>query len=191
MDVQRNRHAADYSPFPLGAGNPLSECCSTFLNEVLTDTTDWIALNTTYVPDSAYQFITIGNFLEDSLSAPTVIDTSVGFNFAYAFVDDVRISLDPNGFNGSQVTHGEAYGGWWATTPFVERLDVVFDAPDQQAFLVSLLDTDGRLVSSKTLEGWQQRLQWDLTGISKGLYLLVALGRSKLLSPIRVVKVSP
>lgn len=66
------------------------------IDYVPTDTALWYHVSGTYVPDSAYTHVALGNFFADSLDQLTVIDSS-GFGTlpaAYAFADDIRVSFD-------------------------------------------------------------------------------------------------
>jgi len=69
-----------------------------YLDEVPTDTAVWYQVEGSYVPDSAYTYVVVGNFFSESLIQPTIQD-SLGINatdWAYAFIDDVRASIDLN-----------------------------------------------------------------------------------------------
>lgn len=65
------------------------------LSTILQDTAQWITLSGWYIPDSAYQFVQIGNFLTDALTQSVVIDPGAASDAAYAFVDDVCVSATP------------------------------------------------------------------------------------------------
>ena len=63
---------------------------------VLSDTSSWVTINGTYVPDSACSWLAITNFFENSFSQTQVLDEIAPANFrAYAFIDDVCVSQDP------------------------------------------------------------------------------------------------
>lgn len=69
-----------------------------YLDEVPMDTAIWYTVSGTYVPDSAYTHMAIGNFFDEIASDITILDsTGVGQGTrAYAFVDDVIVSFDTN-----------------------------------------------------------------------------------------------
>lgn len=64
-------------------------------DNVITDTTGWTTIFGSFVADSAYKYLAIGNFFDDAntdtLKATT--DTST-FKFGYYYVDDVCVSTD-------------------------------------------------------------------------------------------------
>lgn len=65
------------------------------LSTILQDTAQWLTLSGWYIPDSAYQFVQIGNFLTDAFTQSVVIDPGAASDAAYAFVDDVCVSATP------------------------------------------------------------------------------------------------
>jgi hypothetical protein len=86
-----------FTEFPSDWGTYLyPNTAALHIEYVPTDTAIWYHVTGTYVPDSSYSYIAVGNFFADSLSERTLID-STGFGtafLAYAFVDDVRASFD-------------------------------------------------------------------------------------------------
>jgi hypothetical protein len=78
-------------PSPLT--NNISQVYST---SIITDTINWTTISGSFVADSAYNYIVIGNFFTDSLTDTlTIIPTgSNGFYGSYYFVDDICVSTD-------------------------------------------------------------------------------------------------
>ncbi len=62
-----------------------------FSNTIITDTLNWTKLFGSFIADSAYNFLLIGNFFDDANT--TITNQSAGI-YAYYFVDDVCISTD-------------------------------------------------------------------------------------------------
>jgi hypothetical protein len=60
-------------------------------NTVITDTTNWIKIKGSFIADSAYTYIMIGNFFKNG---NTTITTESSGPYAYYFVDDVCLSTD-------------------------------------------------------------------------------------------------
>ncbi|MBN9293996.1 MAG: gliding motility-associated C-terminal domain-containing protein [Flavobacteriia bacterium] len=67
----------------------LTNYAHVFSNTVITDTS-WTTVSGSFVADSAYRYIMLGNFFADNL-------TSHVSGGAYYWIDDVRVVLDPNG----------------------------------------------------------------------------------------------
>lgn len=62
--------------------------------EIISDTVNWIKISSSFIADSAYTFMIIGNFFDDSFMDTLNFPDSV-WNFrSYYFVDDVCVSTD-------------------------------------------------------------------------------------------------
>lgn len=178
-------------PFEWASETPFPNGAQLYSDEVLMDTSNWVFLNTMYVPDSAYEFVNIGNFFEDSLSSIRQLDSNGGFAFAYIFVDDVCVSLEP-GVCGEHngLFQQEVREGWTAVSPFSERLDLFYGGLMRQSHRLGLMDSAGRIVSVKIVAGDQRHVEWDTSGLSDGFYCVTAFGQMVANSPLRVLKVS-
>jgi hypothetical protein len=64
-----------------------------FSTSLITDTLGWTLVRGSFIADSAYTFIEIGNFFEDSQT--TIQNLGSGSpNYAYYFIDDVCVTTD-------------------------------------------------------------------------------------------------
>jgi hypothetical protein len=59
-------------------------------NAIVDDTTNWVKISGSFVADSAYTFIGIGNYFSDA--ATTIIPGTAQSNYAYYLIDDVCVS---------------------------------------------------------------------------------------------------
>lgn len=165
-----------------------------YLDEVPTDTSAWYAVAGTYVPDSAYTYVLVGNFFADSLSEVTVLD-STGFGSAepsYAFIDDVRVSfaLDyclqevvvPERGSERPVVY---------PVPCADILHVRLPQGGPQQFRYSLRDMAGRVV----LQGQQALAAGELLiateHLPSGAYFLQLSSPNGSWPPLSVVHISP
>jgi len=67
-----------------------------YVDSIISDTTNWVPLYFSFVADSAYQYLYLGNFFD-----PQSTDTIIPFGFtgsqgAYYFIDDLCLSTDSN-----------------------------------------------------------------------------------------------
>jgi len=60
----------------------------------ITDTLYWVNVSGSFVADSAYDFLTIGNFFDDSNTKTESMDCSGCIYFCYYFFDDICVSTD-------------------------------------------------------------------------------------------------
>lgn len=63
--------------------------------EVLEDSLNWTLIRGSFVADSAYRYIVVGNFFSDEETDATVANTDGYWNLAYYYVDEVCVSPDP------------------------------------------------------------------------------------------------
>jgi hypothetical protein len=92
--------------FPLDTfgNNPLNNFSHVYTNGVITDTVNWTTIFGSFVTDSAYKYIMIGNFFDDA-NTDTIRFYPVTGCSVYYFIDDVCVSTDsltceiPNGPN--------------------------------------------------------------------------------------------
>lgn len=77
--------------------NPLSVTNNpkVYSNSIITDTLNWVQIFGSFVADSAYQYIVLGNLFDDSNTDTLIIDSGTTSNCnAYYFIDDVCVSTD-------------------------------------------------------------------------------------------------
>lgn len=83
-----------------GGTTPLSTYTPQVISNGFVDNiTDWVKISDTIVATSAYQYITIGNFLDDAATNTQSNPTSsggIGAYGAYYFIDDVRVEKISN-----------------------------------------------------------------------------------------------
>jgi len=63
-----------------------------FTTSVVFDTSNWVFVSGSFIADSAYTFIELGNFFQDSLT--TIINPGGTSQYAYYFFDDICVSTD-------------------------------------------------------------------------------------------------
>lgn len=81
-----------------------------FMVTIPTDTTIWYEVSGFYVPDSAYQYVVLGNFFDDLNTSVLLVDPSGNVNRAYIFYDDVCVSYVQNGCDFSSATEEPRLG---------------------------------------------------------------------------------
>lgn len=95
-----NKLGARFTTFSYTDGNgsnpaPVDNFAHIYSNSIVTDTVNWTTISGSFVADSAFSYITIGNFF-DSTNLQ-IIDYYGNFpqtSSAYYFIDDVRVSTD-------------------------------------------------------------------------------------------------
>jgi hypothetical protein len=165
-----------------------------YLDEVPTDTSGWYTVVGTYVPDSAYTFVLVGNFLADSLSEVTVLD-STGFGSAepsYAFVDDVRVSFALD-YCTQEVAVPEVGSDQPVVYPIpcTDMLHVRLPQGVQQQLHYTVWDMAGRVVLQGRSATGTGEVLISTEGLPSGAYVLKLITTQGSFPPISVVHVSP
>ncbi len=127
-----------------------------FDRAIVNDTSNWFKISGTFVADSAYQYLTLGNFLpKDSILTDTLYlppSAQPGF-VCYNFIDDISlIDLDATGVDDIKETDGgiAAY-----PNPTKENINIAFALPanagtdEMQVFNIVGQQMESRLISQQ------------------------------------------
>lgn len=77
---------------PSGWGLLITDQAAFHISAILLDTSQWVTIGGSYVPDSAYTWIQIGNFFSDASTSTAMMDPDALTPGAYAFIDNVCVS---------------------------------------------------------------------------------------------------
>jgi hypothetical protein len=80
-------------PFTYSNPAPINNFAHVYSDSIIRDTTNWVQISGTFVSDSIYQYLSIGNFFLDSMLSIEYFDTIT--RFAYYYIDDVSVTEDP------------------------------------------------------------------------------------------------
>jgi len=137
---------------------------------IIADTVGWTLVSGSFVADSAYRYLVLGNFFENALTEVLPIPPGGG-EVVYYFIDDVCVSRCADGCtNGCDVGIGGPDGPrspWVVLDP--NSGDLLLTWPGRKHFTVEVVDMAGRLVGhgrSETSELRISSLNW-----SAGVYL--------------------
>jgi len=146
-----------------------------YMPTILSDTSAWTVVSTTFIPDSAYQYVQIGNFFADSLCSSVVLDPGSGDYAAYAFVDMVCVSQQEGVCDPVQSVPSPSATvlpqGLLITDQI--RLDLPAWGLDGAVEGAMLFDAAGKLVAMRSLQGTQGVVSWSMPDLRSGLYVLV------------------
>ena len=90
-----NRMGVRFSTFQYSTSNPTPIDNFSHLNStaIITDTASWATITGSFVADSAYQYVLIGNFY-DQANTDTTIITNESNCFGYYYLDEICVSTD-------------------------------------------------------------------------------------------------
>lgn len=179
-------------PFEWSTGSAYPNVAHLFMDTVFTDTTAWVLLSTTYVPDSVYQYVTLGNFFEDSLSALTLLDSVFGNqNVAYVYIDEICVTAAGSDCDFANAVATRSFASWAITSPFNDRLVITFGRTLEQETELILFDTGGRRLAHRTIPPGSSVLEWPIHGLASGIYVVHCLDIEQGPASLRVFHVSP
>lgn len=93
--IATNKLGAKFSKntFTWTSPPPLNNFAHVYTNTIITDSVNWTLVKGSFVADSNYKYVMIGNFFNDAnTSSYTFTNTSL--NCAYYYIDDVCVSTD-------------------------------------------------------------------------------------------------
>jgi len=83
-------------PYDMFNPAPISNNAEVYTAAVIADTDSWVPIQGSFVSDSAYQYIVIGNLFDDVSTDTMIVDNTplVCGHCAYYYVDDICVSPD-------------------------------------------------------------------------------------------------
>jgi hypothetical protein len=79
--------------YSFSSSAPINNFAQVYSTSIVSDTTNWATIKGSFIADSAYQYISIGNFFDDISTNKIYFFTSSTYA-AYYFVDDICVSAD-------------------------------------------------------------------------------------------------
>ena len=73
---------------------PINNNANIYTDLIITDSLNWTTINGSFIADSAYKYITIGNFFDDAHTDTLIIKLDSFCQGAYYFIDDVYVGID-------------------------------------------------------------------------------------------------
>lgn len=89
-----NKLGLRFTTFPYSESSPppINNYAQLYVDSIIKDTLNWVAIDWDYVADSAYKYIYIGNFFDDDHTDTATINAPLGeFGTAYYFIDSVKV----------------------------------------------------------------------------------------------------
>jgi hypothetical protein len=161
------------------------------MSSVLEDTVNWVSVSGMYVPDSAYSHLALTNFFEDSLSMPSILDDQGMLDGAYAFVDDICISYDPNYCVNWASGLGVYASSSFTITQPATNVWLVNSSAAHEVMSVMVHDACGRVLLNTAWQRSSVSYSIDLSTAPTGVYSITVEGGSTPLLRTRVVNIHP
>lgn len=135
---------------------PIQNFAHVVTNSIVSDTTNWVMIFGSFIADSAYEYISIGNFFETTYT-DTIHFISGGQSprSAYYLLDDICVSLDSifcanYSYTGIvEPTPGVSYDLY--PNPAFSNVNISFE--DEQTHVVTVLNSVGEIVWTDSIVG--------------------------------------
>lgn len=153
---------------PPGPDFPFRNYAHLYRSAVLTDTVDWTLVSGSFMADSAYQYVVLGNFFDNAQTQVLPIPPLNGEN-AYCLVDNVCVSPNPQGCGITGIDEGTLI-----SQPLValdgEAGVLVISWPGHVRYSGEITDMSGRVV--RTFASGADRHHLPFHGFSTGMYVV-------------------
>ncbi len=175
-----NNIGVRFSTVPFSLVNPDTALnnAHVWMNTVVTDSVNWVRVSGSFIADSAYTHIGIGNYFSDS--ATTIIPGTALSNYAYYLIDDVCVSdeMTTCGFSTSlNDTFDDAVGSVFPNPSSGQinlRLKQNFDGE------IRVYDLIGKVIYRKEIKGnTGEKIILELPQSAIGIMTIVANGVAK------------
>jgi hypothetical protein len=153
---------------PPGPDFPFRNYAHLHRSAVLTDTVGWTLVSGSFVADSAYQYVVLGNFFNNAQTQVLPIPPLNGEN-AYCLVDNVCVSTNPEGCGTTGIHEWSLLGQPFAAMDGAPGA-LVISWPGHMRYSGEITDMSGRVVHS--FASGVDRHQLPLHGFSSGMYVV-------------------
>ena len=115
---------------------------------LITDSTNWKLITGSFIADSAYQYIALGNFYDDFNTDTFCVDNAALTLDGYYYIDDICVSIDSlYAATWTGITDNYCSGNFSISpNPVNENATINFDNPDNENCTLYLFNFQGQLV---------------------------------------------
>lgn len=127
-------------------GHYMHNYSQVFSSDVIGSGSTWVSLNGSFIADSAYRYIILGNFFTDSA---TIVLPDSEIISAYYFIDDVCVSEDSSCFNYlDEVSIIRQSNLSIYPNPMVNKSTITFFNQKNESFTLEVFDNKGNKIRS-------------------------------------------
>lgn len=185
MNIASNKIGALFTTYPYydyWSETPLLNISHIHTEDIISDTISWTKISGSFMVDSAYQYIMIGNFFEDSYTDTMNLPTQHIFNLSsFYYIDDVCVSTD------SVYTHT-----WTSIKEYQNVSEDILLYPNPANEFITLRTND--LLQNVYIYSPLGQLTWqkqsinnnelviNVSGFQKGVYFLSTMSQEKIIT---------
>ncbi len=139
------------------------------IGHFLKDTLNWMKISGSFIADSAYQYITIGNFKDDAHTDTISVNCSTpSFVDAYYYIDDICVSTDSLTCN-TNITGINTISNNRALF-YYDTYNKKIVVKENSAYTLQVIDAYGNKVNELKLQGYQNM---DVSTLPTGCYIML------------------
>jgi len=162
-------------PYNPSQPSPINNTAHIWTDSIITDTLNWTTIFGSFVADSAYNYIALGNFYDDANTDTTkIVNGTPSFIFAYYYVDDVCVSTDSS-FCANYLYTGIDEQSLDETTfniyPNPASNHIKINSFYQGSYIANIYDLSGKLIDEYKFKNSRNNII-DVSSFSNGVYLL-------------------
>ncbi|MEO8146489.1 MAG: T9SS type A sorting domain-containing protein [Bacteroidia bacterium] len=162
---------------------PINNFAHVYTDSIIIDTLNWTKVSGSFIADSAYQFIVIGNFFDDAQTDSINLGTLN--NASYYYIDNVCVSTDSllcNSFVGiNEVLDKEEFVLF--PNPFSDKINIT--AKRNELIEMSLYDVTARKIFNQSFINFTSI---NTEQLAKGIYLYVVRNKNGVIKKGKIVK---
>jgi hypothetical protein len=166
--------------------SPINNFSQIFTDSIISDTINWSIIKGSFIADSAYTFISIGNFFDDANTDTMHLNNFTGF-IAYYYIDDVCVSTDS--------LYSEV---WTALSQAVIKEQIkVFPNPVNGIITIEnipfntsgidIINLNGKIVRSLSIFKNNQVTN-DLSDLMEGVYIIIVRRKNGYYKNLKFIK---
>jgi hypothetical protein len=143
---------------------------------IITDTMNWTTISGSFIADSAYNYIVIGNFFTDNFTnILTIYPNSSSYCYgSYYFIDDVCVSTDSSTCFLTVAVDEEDKNEKIIISPNPAIDKITITCPDNLYLSLSIFNVIGELKIKR--EFVKNNDEVDINSLSKGIYIIRLTG---------------
>ena len=151
---------------------PINNAAHFYTDSIITDTAKWTKISSSFIADSAYSYIIIGNFFDDA-NTDTLNLATTNNNYAYYYIEDVCVSIDSlycENWLGVKEQNVNKEEITIYPNPCKNELNVKYNNVPNEQITISIINIFGKVVmQAKTQES---EYTFNTGKLAKGLYLV-------------------
>ena len=175
---------------------PYNNYAQCYSDSIVTDTVGWVNIKGNFVADSAYTFLTIGNFFDNGHVNSVRYwylygDSSNPGILAYYFIDDICVSTDSSGCDFSPFANLEC-DATGTQSSIVQNNFLLYQNPadnylsikteTESSALVEFCNHNGQILARQKIPRGQYLFNEDVSQLANGIYFIKLITDYKILS---------